>query len=115
MPIKKRSRSNIKRIRQNRRRYVENLNKKKKLKAALKDIRKSKTKADGLKKFSKVQSIIDKSVQDGIIKKNTAARMKSRLLVQISRIVKVTKTRGKKKAEAAPAEETKETPEKTEK
>ncbi len=116
MPIKKKSRSNIKRIRQNRRRYVANLGKKKKLKAALKDIKKSKTKAEGLKKFSKVQSIIDKSVQDGIIKKNTAARMKSRLLVIVNHIVKVTKTRGKKKAaEAAPAEETKETAEKAEK
>jgi len=120
MPIKKRSISVLKNIRQTRRRYVANLGKKKVLKAAVKDIKKSKTKAEGLKKYSKVQSIIDKSVQDGIIKKNTAARIKSRLLVIIGKIVKVTKvakvpkTRGKKKAGAA-AEEPKETAEKAEK
>jgi ribosomal protein S20 len=114
MPIKKRSISVLKNIRQNRRRYVANLTKKKALKAAVKDIKRSKTKAEGLKKYPKVQAIIDKSVQDGIIKKNTAARMKSRLLVIISHIVKVTKTRGKKKAETA-TEEPKETAETQEK
>lgn len=114
MPIKKRSKSVLKKIRQSRRRYYANLAKKKKLKEAIKDIRKAKTKADGLKKYPQVQALIDKSVQDNIIKKNTAARMKSRLLAYINRIVKVTKTRGRKKTEAAPAEETKETPEKTE-
>jgi|UniRef100_A0A7V3VUZ0 small subunit ribosomal protein S20 len=79
MPTKKRSRSVLKNIRKARRRYLENLKKKKRLKAAIKKIRKAKSKEEALKLFPEVQSIIDKSVQDGIIKKNTAARYKHRL------------------------------------
>jgi|UniRef100_A0A7C6EID9 small subunit ribosomal protein S20 len=79
MPIKKRSKSVLKNIRKSRRRYLENLKKKKRLKAAIKKIRKAKSKEEALKVFPEVQSIIDKSVQDGIIKKNTAARYKERL------------------------------------
>ncbi|MCX7994626.1 MAG: 30S ribosomal protein S20 [candidate division WOR-3 bacterium] len=79
MPGKKRSKSVLKNIRKSRRRYLENLKKKKNLKAAIKKIRKASTKDEALKLFPEVQSIIDKSVQDGIIKKNTAARYKARL------------------------------------
>ncbi|MEO0137747.1 MAG: 30S ribosomal protein S20 [candidate division WOR-3 bacterium] len=79
MPGKKRSRSVLKNIRKSRRRYLENLKKKKTLKAAIKKIRKAQSKEEAQKIYPEVQSIIDKSVQDGIIKKNTAARYKARL------------------------------------
>ncbi len=79
MPIKKRSKSVLKNIRKSKRRYLQNLKKKKKLKEAIKKIRKAKSKEEAIKLFPGVQSIIDKSVQDGIIKKNTAARYKERL------------------------------------
>lgn len=80
MVKKKRSRSVLKNIRKARRRYLANLEKKKRLKLALKKIRKSKSKEEALKLYSEVQAVIDKSIQDGIIKKNTAARYKSRLM-----------------------------------
>ncbi len=79
MPIKKRSKSVLKNIRKSRRRYLQNLKKRKTLKEAVKKIRKAKSKEQAIKLFPEVQSIIDKSVQDGIIKKNTAARYKARL------------------------------------
>ncbi|MEO0094551.1 MAG: 30S ribosomal protein S20 [candidate division WOR-3 bacterium] len=79
MPIKKRSKSVLKNIRKSRRRYLENLKKKKNLKEAIKKIKKVASKEEALKIFPEIQSIIDKSVQDGIIKKNTAARYKARL------------------------------------
>ncbi|MGB9720624.1 MAG: 30S ribosomal protein S20 [bacterium] len=79
MAIKKRSRTVLKNIRKSKRRYLENLNKKKALKSAIKKIKKVKSQAEALKIYPEVQSVIDKSVQDGIIKKNTAARYKSRL------------------------------------
>lgn len=79
MPIKKRSKSVLKNIRKSRRRYLQNLKKRKTLKEAVKKIRKAKSKEEAIKLFPGVQSIIDKSVQDGIIKKNTAARYKARL------------------------------------
>ncbi len=80
MPIKKRSRSVLKNIRKSRRRYLANLTKKKVLKAALKGIRRAKSKEEARKLYPGVQAIIDKSIQDGIIKKNTASRYKSRLM-----------------------------------
>jgi len=54
------------------------------LKEAFKRIKKLKTKKSALKAYPEVQSIIDKSVQDGIIKKNTAARHKTHLVKHIS-------------------------------
>ncbi|MEO0215967.1 MAG: 30S ribosomal protein S20 [candidate division WOR-3 bacterium] len=84
MAIKKRSRSVLKNIRKSRRRYLANLAKKKDLKAALKSIRRARSKEEALKLYPGVQAIIDKSVQDGIIKKNTAARYKSRLMKYIN-------------------------------
>ena len=56
-----------------------NLKKKKDLKSAIKKIKKVVSKQEALKFYPKVQAVIDKSVQDGIIKKNTASRYKSRL------------------------------------
>lgn len=79
MPVKKRSKSVLKRIRQTRRRYLRNRKRKLKLRAAIKKVRSSRTKADALKALKTAQSIIDKSVQDRIIHKNTGARFLTRL------------------------------------
>ena len=80
----KRSISVLKNIRQTDKRRIVNRNKKKKLKDALKKVKKIKTKKSALKAYSGVQRLIDKSVQDGIIKKNTAARQKTQLMKYIN-------------------------------
>lgn len=79
----KKSRSVLKNIRKSARRRVANVGKKRKLKAAIKNIKKITSKSKALKAYPKVQSMIDKSIQDGIIKKRTAARYKSHLLQYI--------------------------------
>jgi len=76
----------LKNIRKTARRRIANLAKKKKLKAGMKKIRKMTLKKEALKFYHEVQSLIDKSVQDGIIKKNTASRHKSRLLKLINKL-----------------------------
>jgi small subunit ribosomal protein S20 len=80
----KRSISVLKNIRQSTKRRIVNRKKKKRLKDALKRIQKTTTKKSALKAYPEVQAIIDKSVQDGIIKKNTAARHKAHLMKHIS-------------------------------
>lgn len=79
MAIKKRSRSVLKNIRKSERRYVANVGKKRRLKAAIKALTKTEAKTEATKMYPKVQALIDKAVQDGILKKNTAARYKARL------------------------------------
>ena len=80
----KKSRSVLKNIRKSARRRKTNFIKKRKLKSAIKKINKIKTKKAALKSYPEVQAIIDKSIQDGLIKKNTAARYKSRLIKHIN-------------------------------
>jgi len=80
----KRSLGVLKDIRKSSKRRIVNRHKKKKLKDALKRIIKLKTKRSALKAYPDVQTIIDKSVQDGIIKKNTAARHKAQLMKHIN-------------------------------
>jgi small subunit ribosomal protein S20 len=80
----KRSISVLKNIRQSTKRRIVNRKKKKKLKDALKRLKKLTTKRSALKAYPEVQAIIDKSVRDGIIKKNTAARHKAHLMKHIS-------------------------------
>jgi small subunit ribosomal protein S20 len=80
----KRSISVLKNIRQSTKRRIVNRKKKKRLKDALKRIKKLTTKKSALKAYPAVQAIIDKSVRDGIIKKNTAARHKAHLMKHIS-------------------------------
>jgi len=80
----KRSLGVLKDIRKSTKRRIINRDKKKKLKDALKKIVKLKTKKSALKAYPDVQAIIDKSVQDGIIKKNTAARQKAQLMKHIN-------------------------------
>ena len=80
----KRSISVLKNIRKSNKRRIANRNKKKRLKDAIKKVRKYKTKKSALKAYPGVQALIDKSVQDGIIKKNTAARHKAQLMKHIN-------------------------------
>ncbi len=80
----KRSISVLKNIRKSAKRRIVNRKKKKVLKDALKRIKKLTTKKSALKAYPQVQAIIDKSVRDGIIKKNTAARHKAHLIKHIN-------------------------------
>ncbi|UCD18745.1 MAG: 30S ribosomal protein S20 [candidate division WOR-3 bacterium] len=80
----KRSISVLKNIRKSARQRTVNRNRKKRLKEALKKVKKLKTKRSAMKAYPGVQSMIDKSVQDGIIKKNAAAREKAQLLKHIN-------------------------------
>jgi small subunit ribosomal protein S20 len=82
----KKSRSVIKNIRKSVKRRVANRAKKKKLKEAIKKVKKATTMKSALKIYSEVQTLIDKSVQDGIIKKNTAARDKAQLMKHINKL-----------------------------
>jgi small subunit ribosomal protein S20 len=79
----KKSRSVLKNIRKSTKRRIINRNKKKKLKDAIKKAKRIKTKKSALKAYSEVQALIDKSIQDGLIKKNTAARYKAQLMKHI--------------------------------
>ncbi|OGC43586.1 hypothetical protein A2Y85_05595 [candidate division WOR-3 bacterium RBG_13_43_14] len=81
----KRSRSVLKNIRKNAKRRKANTIHKKQLKAAIKKLTKLKTKQAAAKEYKKVQSLIDKTVQDGIIRKNKAARYKSGLIKRINK------------------------------
>jgi len=75
----KKSKSVLKNIRKSVRRRKANLIKKRKMKDAIKKYTRAKTKKQSEKMYPEVQSIIDKSIQDGLIKKNKASRFKSRL------------------------------------
>jgi len=80
----KRSISVLKNIRKSTNRRIVNRNKKRKLKEAIKKLKKVSTKKSAMKAYPGVQAIIDKSVQDRIITKNTAARHKAQLMKHIS-------------------------------
>ncbi|RKX71553.1 30S ribosomal protein S20 [candidate division WOR-3 bacterium] len=73
------SKSVLKRIRQNRKRYLENRSKKRRLRTMMKKLLTTDKREEAQKLLPMVQSIIDKSVQDRIIHKNTAARYKRKL------------------------------------
>ena len=79
----KRSLSSLKRVRQAGKRRIQNRLKKQKLRKALKEIKSIKEKEEILKTLPKIQALIDKSAQKGIIHKNTAARIKSKLMAQV--------------------------------
>ncbi len=76
----------MKNIRKSAQRRAVNVIKKKRLKSAIKKMKKMASQKEALKAYPDVQSMIDKSVQDGIIKKNTAARYKSHLLKHINNL-----------------------------
>lgn len=75
----------MKNIRKSAKRRQENRLKKRKIKNAIKDLKKVKTKRTALKHYPEVQSLIDKAAQDGIIAKNAAARRKAKLLKDIQK------------------------------
>lgn len=81
---KKKSPSVLKRIRQNRKRYLRNKARKERLKNAIKELKRTTNKEEALKLLPKVQSIIDKAAKWGIIHKNKAARIKSKLIQRIA-------------------------------
>ncbi|MBE0433585.1 30S ribosomal protein S20 [candidate division WOR-3 bacterium] len=80
----KRSISVLKNIRKSTRQRVVNRAKKRKLKDSIKALRKLTTKTSAMKAYSGIQSMLDKAVQDNIIKRNTAARHKAQLMKHIS-------------------------------
>ncbi len=81
----KRSLSSLKRVRQAEKRRNQNRLKKLKLRKLLKEIKGTKEKDEFLKLFPKVQKTVDMSVQKGIIHKNTAARIKSKLMLKVNK------------------------------
>lgn len=87
----KKSKSVLKTTRQAAKRRIMNRTKKQKLRKMLKDVRNIKEKDELLKILPKVQANIDKSVKFRIIHKNTAARLKSKI-VKLSRKLETRKT-----------------------
>lgn len=88
MPITK---SAKKALRQNIKRRTQNIQKKRKLKKTLKEIRdliSKKKSEDAQKILSKTYKSLDKSAKAGLIKKNTASRKKSRIARSINKIQK---------------------------
>lgn len=76
----------MKSARQSERRRVRNRVRKQRLKLSLKQIKTAKTKKDAQELLSNVQAVIDKSVRAGIIHRNKAARLKSRLARAASKL-----------------------------
>jgi small subunit ribosomal protein S20 len=88
MPIKK---SAFKHLRQTKKRTQKNIGVKKNLKEFVKKVRKTivakdKEKLQGIS--SELQKVLDKAAKKCVIKKNTAARKKSRLMRQINLVLK---------------------------
>lgn len=86
MPVTK---SAKKALRQNKRKRIINLRRDQKMKSLIKQVRvliRAKKKDEALKHLSQAYQAIDKAFKRGVIKKNTAARKKSRLSKAIARI-----------------------------
>ena len=81
----KKSRTVLKNIRKSAKRRRENMLKKRKIKDAIKNLKKVKTKRTALKHYPEVQSLIDKAAQEGIIARNAAGRRKAKLLRDIQK------------------------------
>jgi small subunit ribosomal protein S20 len=86
LPVRKRSKSVLKNARQSERRRVRNRGRKARLKDILKQARTAKTKAAGAELLPKLQAIVDKSARKGLIHRNTAARIKSSVTRQFSKL-----------------------------
>lgn len=85
MPITK---SAKKALRQSKKRRIQNLRRLKAMKGIIKNIRKlvlENKKEEALKLLPKAYKAIDKAAKVGVIKKNTAARKKSRLTKSITK------------------------------
>lgn len=75
----KKSKSVVKNARQSEKRRIINRTQKVKLRKLLKTVRNIKEKDKLTEQIPNVQSVIDKAVKRGIIHKNTAARIKSKM------------------------------------
>jgi len=71
--------SAIKRIRQSEKRRLRNKAYKTRMKTFIKKVRSAESYDEALQRLNEAYSVIDKLVQKGIIKKNTAANKKARL------------------------------------
>ncbi|GAB5466223.1 MAG: 30S ribosomal protein S20 [Candidatus Kapaibacteriales bacterium] len=71
--------SAVKRIRQTRKRRYYNRVNKKEMKLALRSVRESGDYDSAMENFRKATSVVDRNAAKGIIHKNKAARIKSRL------------------------------------
>jgi small subunit ribosomal protein S20 len=88
MPIIK---SAKKALRGSKRKHVFNLRKTKAMNETMKEVKKlisGKNKKEAEKLLPKVYQVIDKAAKRGVIKKNTAARKKSRIVKTIQKIAK---------------------------
>ncbi len=81
----KRTKSTLKNERKSAKRRITNRLKKLRLKKAIKDFRATKDPKALLELYPKVQAIIDKTAESGIIHKNKASRLKSRLMALIAK------------------------------
>ncbi len=80
----KRSISVLRQARKNERRRERNRLRRLAMKKAIKAVRNAQTKEEALKAFVTAQSVIDRSVKYRIIHRNTASRLKSRLMKAIA-------------------------------
>lgn len=69
----------IKRERQDKKRRTKNIADMSRLRSAVNNVLKTSTTDDAQKLYAQAVSIIDKAASNGLIKKNTAARRKSRI------------------------------------
>jgi small subunit ribosomal protein S20 len=79
-------RSAEKALRQTKRHVVQNQAKREAFKAAIKNVTKAKTAAEAKKLVSLAQKALDKAAKTGVIKKNTASRRLSRLMIRVSKL-----------------------------
>jgi small subunit ribosomal protein S20 len=80
--------SALKRMRQNQKREAANQTRRTRLRHAIRELRRAISGGDSEKAgalLPQVVSIVDKSRKEGVIKDNTAARFKSRLMARISK------------------------------
>jgi small subunit ribosomal protein S20 len=82
--LAKRTKSAVKRARQDLKRRERNRERRLVLKTALKKARTTESKAEAQKLFTEVQSIIDRAARRHIIHPNTARRLKSRISREIA-------------------------------
>jgi small subunit ribosomal protein S20 len=86
LPVKKRSLTVLKNARRSERRRKVNRGRKSRLKIALKSMKAAKTKTEAQELLAGTQAVVDKSVRRGIIHRNTAARLKSKLARGVAKL-----------------------------
>ena len=81
--------SAIKRARQTEKRTTNNRNNKSRLRTSLRRMREALAagdQADAAQAYRDAESLLDKSVQKGVLHRNTASRYKSRLALRLNRV-----------------------------